>query len=101
VNVELTLHLESSADAPQVIVNLLPSDGIGVVSGKPRWIGAMSKGQVLELPFVVQVVANGDWTIGASVSNKRPDGDQVSGAVVHVRARNGAVTFTTDAPSAR
>jgi hypothetical protein len=98
-NVPLMLRIESAADSPNVIVLILPTDGITVVDGNARWTGSLAKGQVLELPYTVRVVANGDWTLGASVTNKRADTDQVSGAVLRVRARDGVATLTPDAPS--
>ena len=97
-NVDLVLRIESSADSANVIVAILPTDGIAVVEGESRWSGSLAKGQVLELPYTVRVVANGDWTLGASVTNKRADTDQVSGAVLRVRVRDGVATLSTDAP---
>jgi hypothetical protein len=100
-NVALLLRIESAADSPNVIVLILPTDGITIVDGNARWSGSLAKGQVLELPYTVRVVADGDWTLGASVTNKRADTDQVSGAVLRVRARDGVATLRTDAPPSR
>jgi hypothetical protein len=99
-DVSLVLRLVAAADASEVIVGILPTDGVAVVEGDRRWSGSMAKDQVLDLPYTIRVVANGDWTLGASVTNKRPDSDQVSGAVLRVRARDGVAMLTNESADA-
>ena len=97
----LTLRVESAENTSNVTVELLPTAGVQIVGGTSPWTGALSMNQVLELPVRMRVVANGEWTLGASITNRRPKADvQVSGAVLSVVARNGVATLSVESPAA-
>lgn len=95
-DVALALRLVAAEDAPEVVVTILPTDGVAVLEGERKWSGSLTKGQILDLPFTIRIVADGDWTLGASVTARRPDADQVSGAILRVRARDGVATLTSE-----
>ncbi len=95
--IDLTLRVRSGENTPDVVVQLVPSPGVEMISGSSLWTGAMAAGQVLKLPIKVRVVANGAWTLGASVTNRRPDATvQGSGAVLTVLAKSGVAVLSTD-----
>lgn len=97
----LTLRVESAENTSNVTVEVLPTAGVEIVGGTSLWTGALSMNQVLELPVRMRVVANGEWTLGASVTNRRPKADvQVSGAVLSVLAKNGVATLSAESPAA-
>ncbi len=91
--IDLVLHLEAAADAPLATVELLPSAGIEFLTPRTTWGGSLLRGRIVDLPVTVRVVQDGDWTVGARITNYRPQGNQVAGAVLHVVAVNGTATL--------
>src|SRR5262245_17974661 len=89
VTTPLVLHVESSQRAANVIIEVLPSRGVEIVSGASTWTGSLSAGQSLNLPFTARVTANGEWTLGAAITNRRPENVERSGAVLGIIATNG------------
>ncbi|MFN2446602.1 MAG: hypothetical protein ABR606_13585 [Vicinamibacterales bacterium] len=95
--VELTLRIHAAENAPDVIVEVLPTAGVELMIADRRWTRALSKGDVWDLPVTVRFVADGEWTLGASITNKRREGGpQVSGARLTVLAKSGIATLTTE-----
>ncbi|MCA1584919.1 MAG: hypothetical protein LC791_09160, partial [Acidobacteria bacterium] len=76
---------------------IMPSPGIEIVGDGTQWNGAMTRGRAIELPVTVRFIADGDWTLGAQITNQRAYGPQVSGAVLNVVAANGMATLGSDA----
>lgn len=94
--VRVVLRLMASEAAPHLTIRLLPSAGVAVVGwATPRRV-AMRKGQILELPVTFRVTADGSWTLGASVTNRQPDDEQISGAVLNIVAQNGTASFSKE-----
>jgi hypothetical protein len=96
--IDLTLQIMAAADAPHIELEFIPTAGVKLLSGR-TWTGSISKGQILNRPATIEVVAVGTWTLGASITNRRAADTQVSGAVLTIRAKRHAAT--ADAGNAR
>jgi hypothetical protein len=93
----IVLRLTSSREARDVTVEVLSTPGVEVTSGDRTWTGSLVARNPRDLSFSVRIVANGEWTLGARITNKsKDDGDQVSGAVLSIAARDGVATLTAD-----
>jgi hypothetical protein len=92
----LTLRLVASRDAADVTVELLPSRGIEVTKGDRLWTGSLAARTPHQRSFAARVIAEGRSTLGARITNRENDGEQVSGVVLSVIARNGVATLITD-----
>lgn len=80
----LELRLAALAEAPDVIVELLPSPGVRVVGGVTRWVMALARGQEMQLPLAIELDAASVHTLGARVTVRRGGGVEVSGDSVTV-----------------
>jgi hypothetical protein len=97
--VDVALRITPAEDAPSAEIQLIPSSGVTVVSGPLLWKGPLKKDQVATRRYKIRVVKAGDWTLGASITNRRTDDVQVSGAVLRIQVRNGIATFADDTPA--
>ncbi len=92
--IDLTLRVSASRDAPDLLVDILPTAGVEIVGGDAPWAGSLSKGQTRDLRVSVRFVADGTWTLGASIANRSRELPQVAGTVLTIVARNGIATLT-------
>ena len=99
LDVDVVLHVEATDASPGTTVEILPSDGIELVSGPTSWSGALAKGGTADLPITIRVVRDGDWALGARITARTGDMTEVSGAVLNVVAANGQARFGPDTPA--
>jgi hypothetical protein len=96
--VTVTLRVLASEDARHLTIRLLPTPGIEIFGRTAPRRAVLRKGQTLELPVTFRVVTEGTWTLGASVTNRQADDEQVSGAVLTIVAKAGRATTSGDSP---
>ena len=94
--VELSLRVTSDEYAPHVTITLIPTAGLELVDTATVRQTRLDQGQVIDVPVRIRCVKNGTWTLGASVSNRHDQDEQVSGAVVWLVGKEGQVTFRLD-----
>jgi hypothetical protein len=97
--VDVTLRITAAEDVSNAEIRLLPSPGIKVVGGPLLWKGPLKKEQDTLRRYKIQVVSTGESTLGASITNRRTDDVQVSGALLRIHARNGTATLRDDTPA--
>lgn len=94
--VDLTLRVRAAEDAADVVVDIVPSSGVEIVGGSARWMGALAKEQSRDLPVSARFVADGTWTLGASIANRRANSPQVAGTVLTIVAKDGVAMLSAE-----
>ena len=96
--IDLVLHVVATANASELTAEVTSERGIEVVSGTRRWVGSLLADQVIELPVRVRVVANGAWTLDATLTARPWTSVEVSHAVFNVVAADGKAVVGPAAP---
>lgn len=90
--VDVVLHLIALTTTPQVEVEFFIPPQIRVVHGGQPWFGKLAQNETLEFPLTIQIIEEGEYSIGAAVKA----GEATAGATVNVIATTEGVDISTD-----
>jgi len=90
--VDVVLHLQAHADAPQVEVQFVLPPQARAPRGSAPWFGALAQNESVDLPLTIEFAQAGEYSIGATVKS----GKETTSATLNVVATAQGAQFSTE-----